>query len=349
MHRRRDPPMRSAALAMERALVQVAVAVARHVGEGADADARRGNKMRNFAISLMLIFMAHASSGLALHQKDFASPEAAVQALVAAATADDLQALLEVLGEQAEPALNGGDPVQRKNSRSKFLKAYAVAHSLDGDTNSRVTLNVGADKWPFPFPIIKQADRWRFDSASGIDELINRRVGANELATVQSCLAFVDAEREYYVRNPEGDALLHYAQKLISTQGRKDGLYWPTTGNEPISPLGEEFAHARSEGYFAQSAPKPAPYHGYLYHLLTSQGAHARGGAYDYMVRNKMLGGFALIASPAEYGTSGVMTFIVNHDGIVYSKDLGKDTPTAATSIQSFDPDDTWKEEAKIQ
>ena len=305
--------------------------------------------MRIFAISLMLILLTQASCGRAVHQKDFASPEAAVQALVAAAKADDVRALLEVLGEQAEPALDGGDPVQRKNSRSKFLEAYAAAHALDGDPKSQVALNVGTDKWPFPFPIVKQGDRWRFDSASGIEELVNRRVGANELATVQSCLAFVDAEREYYVRNPEGDALLHYAQKLISTQGRMDGLYWPTTGNELESPLGEEFAHARSEGYFAQGAPKAAPYHGYLYHLLTSQGSHAKGGAYDYMVREKMLGGFALIASPAEYGNSGVMTFIVNHDGIVYSKDLGKDTQTVAASIQSFDPDDTWKEEAKIQ
>jgi len=165
--------------------------------------------MRIFAISLMLILLTQASCGRAVHQKDFASPEAAVQALVAAAKADDVRALLEVLGEQAEPALDGGDPVQRKNSRSKFLEAYAAAHALDGDPKSQVALNVGTDKWPFPFPIVKQGDRWRFDSASGIEELVNRRVGANELATVQSCLAFVDAEREYYVRNPEGDALLH--------------------------------------------------------------------------------------------------------------------------------------------
>lgn len=305
--------------------------------------------MRTLITAMMLVVLMQAGCARAIQQKDFASPEEAVQALVTAAKSEDVSSLLEILGQQAEPALNGGDPVQLRNSRSKFLQAYTVTHTLDSKTQDQLTLEVGTDKWPFPFPIVKHGTRWRFDTESGIDELVNRRVGANELSTVQSCLAFVDAEREYYSRNPEGDALLHYAQKLISSDGHKDGLYWPTGDHESLSPLGEEFARARSEGYFAEGASQPAPYHGYVYRLLTSQGPHANGGAYDYMVRDKMLGGFALIASPADYGNSGVMTFIVNHDGIVYSKDLGKDTAAAALAIQSFDPDETWKEEARIQ
>lgn len=305
--------------------------------------------MRAFAALSIAIVATQTACSPPIQQKDFESPEVAAQALVAAVKADDLRALLEVLGKEAEPMLNSGDPVQDENSRNRFLQAYTSAHALQTDAAGVTTLEVGTDEWPFPFPIVQRDDRYRFDSAAGTEEIVNRRVGANELAAIQSCLAFVDAQREYYVRNAEQDSLLHFAQKLVSTAGRKDGLYWPTADGAPPSPLGEAFARAHSEGYFKNGSPKAAPYHGYIYRLLTSQGPHAAGGAYDYMVRDRMLGGFALIASPAEYGISGIMTFIINHEGVVFSQDLGPTTATAVLLIESFDPGPRWRPEAAIE
>lgn len=290
--------------------------------------------------------MTQAACDRSDRQKDFATVEDATQALVAAVQAEDTSALLQVLGSDSKPVVDSGDPVQDENARRRFLSAYEAAHKLATTANGEVTLEVGKDGWPFPFPLIQREGRWRFDSSAGVEEIVNRRIGANELATIQSCLAFVDAEREYYVRNPQGLPLLQFAQKLISTAGRKDGLYWPTSGNEPESPLGERFAHARSEGYFEG---KSQPLRGYVYRLLTSQGPDAAGGAYDYLVGESLLGGFALLALPAQYGNSGVMTFIVNHDGVVFSKDLGAQTAQAAAAIQSFNPDRSWQREAAIE
>jgi hypothetical protein len=296
-----------------------------------------------------LLMIVTAACSRMTSQRDFASIDDAVGALIAAARSDDTRALVRVLGSEAEPVIDSGDPVQDRNVRGRFVRAYETAHTLIRSSTGVATLLVGNDKWPFPFPLIQSNGRWRFDSASGTDEIINRRVGANELSTIQSALAFVDAEREYYMRNPQRDALLQFSQKLVSTKGQKDGLYWPTTGNEPPSPLGEGFARAHGEGYFEKGASKSEPFHGYIYRLLTAQGPQARGGAYSYLVNGKMIGGFALIAVPAEYGRSGVMTFIVNHDGEVFSKDLGPDTATAAQAIQSFDPDPSWQREAAIE
>lgn len=304
--------------------------------------------MRVVLIGLLALIAVQAACSRQVPQRDFASAEEAVSALVAAADAEGSQALVQILGEEAGPMVDSGDPVQDRNSRQKFLQEYAQAHSLDSSVDGVATLEVGADKWPFPFPLVQRDGRWRFDSTAGVEEIVNRRVGANELATIQSCLAFVDAQREYYARNPQQDDLLSFAQRLVSTEGQRDGLYWPTAPEEWRSPLGESFALARSEGYFEEGVSESTPYHGYIYRLLTSQGSHAKGGAYDYMVGDKMLGGFALIAFPAEYGSSGVMTFIVNQDGVVFSKDLGPESAKTATAIQSFDPDDTWVREAAI-
>lgn len=301
--------------------------------------------MRAFISLLVLILATQAACRQSIRQKDFVTPQSAVHALVAAVQAEDMRTLLEVVGPEAETVVMSGDPVQDKNSRERFLASYSQGRALADNDDGSFTLEVGSDQWPFPFPIVKRNDRYRFDSAAGAEEIVNRRIGANELATIQSCLAFVDAQREYYVRNPEQDALLHYAHKLISSDGLKDGLYWPASASEVPSPLGEAFARARSEGYLAGNVTEATPFHGYLYRLLNKQGPHAAGGSYDYVVQDEMLGGFALIAFPAEYGSSGVMTFIVNHDGIVYSKDLGTDTAAAAQSIQSFDPDPSWSRE----
>ncbi|WP_129777818.1 DUF2950 domain-containing protein [Peristeroidobacter soli] len=295
-------------------------------------------------IFMLLLMMAAAACNRGT-QRDFASIDDAVGALVAAARSDDTRALVKVLGAEAEPAISSGDPIQDRNARERFVRAYETEHTLSRGAAGEATLLVGTDQWPFPFPLVQSNGRWHFDSDAGTDEIVNRRVGANELATIQSCLAFVDAQREYYMRNPQGAALLQFSQRLVSSKGQKDGLYWPTTGNEPPSPLGEGFARAQGEGYFQNGPSKNEPLRGYIYRLLTAQGPNARGGAYSYLVDGKMIGGFALITIPAEYGRSGVMTFIVNHDGVVYSKDLGPDTPTAARAIQTFDPDSSWQPE----
>lgn len=302
--------------------------------------------MRTLACLLTGLMVLLAACTRAAPQQSFDSPEAAAQALVAAARSSQTGSLLAVLGKDAGPLVDSGDPVQDANALQKFVAEFDAAHAFDEDGADRATLVVGADRWPFPFPLVRSGNTWRFDSAEGADEIVNRRVGANELATIQSCLAYVDAQREYYSRNPEGAPLLHYAKRLLSEPDKKDGLYWPTSGDEPLSPLGEGFARARSEGYLKGEHPGDSAYHGYLFRLLTSQGPHATGGAYDYMTHGQLLGGFALLAVPAEYGSSGVMTFMVSHDGIVYSRDLGPKTSELAAAIKVFDPDPGWKKEA---
>ena len=194
-----------------------------------------------------------------------------------------------------------------------------------------------------PIPMVKGKDGWRFDAKQGGEEVLNRRVGRNELSTVQVMLAYVDAQREYYLRNPRNDKLLHYAQKFGSVPGKRDGLYFPTKAGEAPSPLGPLFTKAKAAGYGKDEDGLPDPYYGYRYRILTRQGPDAPGGAYDYVVQGRMIGGFALIAWPASYGNSGVMIFIVNHEGVVYEKDLGPDTAAAAGKITRFNPDKTWK------
>jgi hypothetical protein len=284
-----------------------------------------------------------------ISQKDFASPDDAAQALIAAAKADDTHALLEILGPDAQPVIDSADRVRDRHARERFVQAYESAHAFDSTAEGAKTLHVGADQWPFPFPLRQQGERWRFDSSAGAEEIVNRRVGENELDAIQACLAFVDAEREYYSRNPQREPLLQYAQKLQSSPGKKDGLYWPSAAGEAPSPLGEAFARARSEGYFQEGADSNQPYRGYTFRLLTAQGPHAAGGAYDYLVGDKMIGGFALIAVPAEYGNSGVMTFVVNHAGVVFSKDLGPDTAKLGGAIAAYDPDSSWQREAETE
>jgi hypothetical protein len=302
--------------------------------------------MRATTILIMVASFA-VLSACARKPQEFDSPEAAAQALIEAAKADGNSALLKVLGKDGKPLVESGDDVADKNARAQFVENYTAANSLDKSEPDFVKLEVGEDKWPFPVPIISQGGKWHFDTPTGVDELINRRVGANELATIQSCLAYADAQREYYSRNPENSPLLHYAGRLISTEGKKDGLYWAASASEEQSPLGEGFAKARAEGYLQNAAGtmKGEPFHGYVYRLVTRQGANAHGGAYDYLVNGELLGGFAAIAFPAEYGNSGVMTFMVNHDGVVFSKDLGPDTAKLAMAIDSFDPGADWKKE----
>ena len=309
-------------------------------------------KPRTNAMRVSVLFLLTSLAALAActqKPKSFDTPEAAAQALVEAAKAEGDDALLELLGKDAKPLINSGDPVADKNARASFIQNYETANSLDKSIPELVALEVGEDKWPFPIPLVSEGGKWHFDSPTGLDEVINRRVGANELATIQSCLAYVDAQREYYTRNVEKDPFLHYAGRLISNDGKKDGLYWPAGDSEEPSPLGVAFAKARAEGYVADGSMSGEPYHGYIYRMLNKQGASAKGGAYDYLVKDQLLGGFAAVAFPAEYGNSGVMTFIVNHDGVVYSKDLGAETSKLALAMDTFDPDQSWTKEETEQ
>src|SRR5215813_5356483 len=293
---------------------------------------------------LCLVFMGSVgiALGAAVRQQSFPSPEEGGRALMEAATNNDTARLLQVLGPEAQPFLNTGDAVSDRASRARFVQAYEEAHALVQSGDTKVILQTGKDEWPFPIPLVKSGTSWRFDSKAGKEEILNRRIGRNELDVIQVCLAYVDAQREYYRRNPQHVALLQYASKFMSTKGKRDGLFWETTADELPSPLGPLVAQARREGY-KRIAGKPIPYHGYYYKMLTGQGPKAPGGAYDYVVRGQMIGGFAMVAYPAQYGSSGIMTFIVNHDGVVYQKDLGPRTAALAQSMTKFNPDETWK------
>lgn len=273
-------------------------------------------------------------------QKTYATPEAAIAALVDAARSGSSKKMQAVFGPEAKQ-LGSGDAVMAKRERERFVLAYEEKHSIRMQGDSRITLVLGSNEWPFPVPLVKNANGWRFDTLGGKEEIIDRRIGRNELYTIQVLLAMVDAQREYAAQDRDGDGVREYAQKFSSSPGKQDGLYWPTRTGETPSPLGALAAHAVREGYAGKSST-PAPYWGYYYRILNGQGSRAKGGAYSYLVKQDMIGGFAILAYPAQYGASGIKSFIVNHDGQVYEKDLGSDTPKQAAAMHTFNPDDAW-------
>jgi len=277
-------------------------------------------------------------------QKSFQAPEEAAKALFEALRAGDTKELLAIFGPAGKEVISSGDEVADKAARERFVKSYEALNKLEKETDKKVTLVVGTHDWPFPVPIVKKGETWVFDTMAGKEELLNRRIGRNELNTIKVCLAYVDAQREYALKDRDRDDLLEYAQKFWSTKGKKDGLYWEAKEGEEQSPMGNLAAQAVKEGYTPRKpGEKPQPYHGYYYKILKAQSKNAPGGAYDYLVKGSMIGGFALVAYPAEYGNSGVMTFIVNHDGVVYQKDLGNETGKIASATTKFDPDKSWK------
>ena len=225
-----------------------------------------------------------------------------------------------------------------KNVRDLLIAAYNAKHQVTRDNENQVTLTVGQSDWPFPIPLVRKDGSWQFDTAAGREEILARRIGRNELNTIEACLAFVDAQQEYAEKGVAGNGV--YAQRIVSHPGTKDGLYWPAASEEDESPLGDLAASAAAEGY--RAGRQRMPYHGYYYRVLTRQGPSALGGAIDYVVRGKMIGGFALVAYPAEYGNSGVMTFVVNHQGVVFQKDLGLSTARIAGAMTTFNPDQSW-------
>ncbi len=274
--------------------------------------------------------------------QSFASPQAGVDALVKALEGNDQKALRVIFGPEGSRLLSSGDPIADANYRAAFVKAYAEAHRVvpEGDTQAR--LMIGSDGWPMPIPLVKAAHGWRFDTIQGEDEIIKRRIGRNELEAIQVCQAIVDAQRDYSASTLDKDGVPVYATRIISRPGQHDGLYWPAATGEAPSPLGALLAAAADEGYPSEGALQRSPYRGYYFRILTSQGTAAPDGAMDYMVGGKMIGGFALIAYPARYGVSGVMTFLVNHDGAIYQSDLGAGTTDATLALKSFNPGPGW-------
>ena len=270
-------------------------------------------------------------------QQRFGSPEEAVRGLVAAARADDTAALGTVLGPGSDDVISSGDPVQDRAARDRVLKAAAERTRIETLPSGAAIARLGKDDWPLPIPLVKDGDQWRFDTAAGREEVLNRRIGRNELKAIAVAQVYVEAQQEHARR--QGD----YAQHLRSEPGKRDGLYWEDpTGKNP-SPLGPLLAEASAEGYTAPDpSAGPQPYHGYVYRILTEQGANAPGGARSYVKDGKMTGGFALVAYPAEHGSSGVMTFVVGPQGIVYQKDLGPKTADAGKTMKTYDPDDSW-------
>ena len=301
----------------------------------------RAPRLRGAAIILALALVAGCAKKPGQPDGSFATPEEAATAFVEKMKANDLGGLQALLGPGSEELLNSGDAVQDAGDRAEFLAAYAARHSFTDEGADRKILVVGEDDWPMPIPLVKTDGRWRFDGEAGVDELIYRRVGANELGAIDVCRGFVEAQIEYASEGRDGDPAGIYALKLVSDEGLQNGLYWPTAEGEPPSPAGPFVASAAAEGYRRVEGER-MPYHGYYYRMLYAQGPNANGGARDYFKDGLYTEGFALVAWPADYGSSGVMTFIVNQDGVVFQKDLGEDTATAVESIQTFDPDSSW-------
>ncbi|MFL6796593.1 MAG: DUF2950 domain-containing protein [Xanthobacteraceae bacterium] len=288
---------------------------------------------------LAILAFAFAMTGAAYAQQSFKTPEEGVDALVSASKSGDRKGVLSVLGPAAGDLVSSGDDVADAAERQRVLEAYDAKHQIVLEGADKAVLLVGTEEWPFPIPLVRQGDAWRFDTAAGRDEILYRRIGRNELSTIQACLAYVDAQDEYAEKGIAGNGV--YAQRIVSTPGKKDGLYWPSQSADDESPLGELAAAATAEGY--RVGQQRMAYHGYYYKILTQQGPNAAGGAVDYVVRGKMIGGFALVAYPAEYMNSGVMTFLVNHQGVIYQKDLGANTAALASSISVFNPDSSWE------
>lgn len=323
---------------------------------------QRSNNLRAgwYAIFLMLLLILFSIAARAgstaepadVKQQVFSSPEDATKALVDAAKTKDQAALAAVFGPEYA-SLRSGDEVQENKELEQFAAALDKSAQLKKDSNARATLNIGEDNWPFPVPLVLQNGQWRFDTKAGMEELLNRRIGENELSAIGTCRAYVLAQWEYFTEGDhDNDGVAEYAQHFFSAPGQRNGLYWETAEGDKPSPMGALVAAARAEGYSAgqhrsaaptQAPPQRHPFHGYYFRILKAQGPHAPGGKYNYVINGNMIGGYALIAYPDKWGSSGVMTFIVNQQGRVYQKNLGPNTGKLAPAITQYDPDPSWK------
>jgi hypothetical protein len=296
-------------------------------------------KFRYLWSSLLVVALLLPAGLWASDQKTFATPEEAVQAVVAACAKSDASTLLEIFGPDSKDVVESGDPSDDKDNREAFVKAVNQKKVLivDPMNPNKIILSIGKEDWPFPIPLIRQDGKWHFDATEGKTEIVARRIGENEIAAIDVCRGYVAAQFEY-AQTHKQKGLPVYAQKIVSTPGQQDGLYWESAKGQPECLIPKGFAKAAT----GMSIEQREPYHGYYFHILKAQGPDAPGGAISYVVGDSMIGGFALVAWPAEYGVSGVQTFIVNHDGTVYEKLLGPDTATEVEKISEFNPDKTW-------
>lgn len=298
--------------------------------------------MAIFVIAWLNAFGFYACSTMREDQTTFATPEEAVKALTESAKTGNMDELMAIFGPDAEAIVASSDPVTSKQNREVFVVAVAEQWRLNDIGNNRKELEIGYEGWPFPVPLVKDANGWRFDTASGKEEILARRIGRNELAVVGICETYVRAQQEYASLGRDGKPAGIFAQKFASDAGTQNGLYWPAKRGERRSPLGEMVAQATEAGPRTTNEAKITPFHGYYFRILTAQGKAAAGGAKNYVVNGAMSGGFAMIAWPAEYDVTGIMTFVVNHDGIVYEKDLGPETTDAVKAVVEFNPDESW-------
>ena len=297
-----------------------------------------GDLLQITALTLLLSGCVPArSTAQQKGQKTFSSPEEASQALIAAAQNNDEKAMLEILGPDGKQIVSSGDETQDAENRANFVKRYQQMHRFVKEPDGTVIMYIGAENWPAPIPLVSKGNVWYFDTAAGKKEILYRRVGRNEMSAIRVCQELVAAQKEYYASQHE------YAQQIFSDAGQHNGLYWKVADGEPQSPIGPLVAAAVAEGYVKGQAGPPTPYRGYLFHILTRQGKNAPGGAKSYIVNGKMTEGFAFIAYPAEYRSSGVMTFIVNQDGVVYQKDFGKKTESLGKALKEYNVDSKWQ------
>ncbi|HXX80184.1 MAG TPA: DUF2950 domain-containing protein [Thermodesulfovibrionales bacterium] len=298
----------------------------------------------------VVFFSAPVSAAAKGKQKTFATPEDAVNALVEAVKANNTKELLAIFGPGSESLVSSGDNVRDKAGRERFVKHFEEKNSLEKQGDDKVVIQVGNDDFPLPIPIVKKGTTWYFDTKAGKEEVLNRRIGRDELKVLDSLYAFVDAQREYASKDRDGNGKMEFAQKFMSSKGKHDGLYWDTKEGEEDSPLGPFVAMASAKGYTVKGrSEKPIPFEGYYFRILKAQGPHATGGAYDYVVKGNMILGFAFVAYPAKYGSSGIMTFIVNQEGVIHQKNLGKNTANVAKAMKRYDPDETWKKVEETQ
>jgi hypothetical protein len=290
--------------------------------------------------SIIVFFaLAAAAASADAAQRSFPTPQAAVEALVAALDAADPNAVLEIFGPEHEEFLTGGDRAAAREEWRRVYDAAREAVSIRPVGENSAVVVLGRKAWPMPIPLVKEGDKWRFDTEAGIEEVTNRRIGRNELAAINAARAYIEAQVAYATSVHDGDRVRKYAQRLVSTPGKHDGLYWPAEPGEEPSPLG-----TLAEGEFVKGRKAGDPYLGYYFRILTKQGDNAPGGAYDYVINGNMIAGFAIVAWPARYGVSGIMTFVASNQGDVLQKDLGEETERMVANLDSYDPDDTWEE-----
>jgi hypothetical protein len=330
------------------------------VNTNSDTQLITGKKINYLALMLTLILCSplqsvapiisganaatETSAAKAPEQKTFKTADAAVDTLVAALGKDDVDALLDIFGREYEEQLIGGDPIASRENRKAVANKAQTMHKLRDDGKDKKILYIGDQAWPVPFPLVKEGKSWRFDTEAGIEEVVNRRVGENELNAIAICEAYIGAQLQYSDVDRDGDEVLEYAQKIGSTEGKKDGLFWEAEGDEELSPFGPLIADSKD---YLEGREPGDPFKGYYYKIVTRQGANAAGGRYDYIINDNMIAGFAFIAFPADHGNSGIMTFMCSHHGDVHQKNFGADSDLIAAGIDEYNPDASWSKVKK--